>query len=140
MSLRLAVDPTQVAQVDRASQDDGATLSQQPWSGAENERWTAEPAGNGYYRFRSGNSGKCLNVQGGSTVDNAAVIQTACGTANDLWKFASKGIGYQVVSASGKCLNVSGGTEVGNPLIQYTCSANGATNDTWLAVWEPVTT
>ncbi len=138
LSLRLAADAGQLANVQGGSKEDGAPVIQWPWAGGDNERWEAEAGLDGYYRFTSVNSGKCLNVQGGGTDDGAAVIQYTCGSApNELWKFVPQGTGYQVVAkSSGKCLNVKGGVGKGNALIQYTCTA-GVANDIWLPVWEP---
>ncbi|MET9517596.1 RICIN domain-containing protein [Streptomyces sp. NPDC002994] len=138
VTLRLASNAGQVANVKGASMEDLAPVIQWPWSGTTNERWEPEAAGGGYFRFKSVGSGKCLNVKGGGIADGTQVIQYTCGNAaNELWKLVPKGIGYQiVVKESGKCLNVRGGTGQGNNLIQYTCVADGAPNDVWLAVWE----
>lgn len=140
-TLRLAGNPGQVANVQGASTQDGAPVIQYPWSGTTNERWEADSALGGYYRFKAVHSGKCLNVSGGGTAGDTPVIQYTCGSAdNELWKFVPKGIGYQIVAkSSGKCLNVRGGVGVGNPLIQYDCTTQGAPNDVWLPVWEPNT-
>ncbi len=48
VTLRLAGDPGQVANVKGASTENGAPVIQWPWSGATNERWEAEGAGGGY--------------------------------------------------------------------------------------------
>lgn len=138
-TLRLAAAPDQVADIANASKDNGAPAVQWGLTGAANQRWKVESSLDGFYRFTSVNSGKCLNVQNASGADGAAVIQYTCGTApNELWKPVRKVIGYQLVNKnSGKCLNVKGGLGQGNPLVQYTCSANGAPNEVWLAVWEP---
>jgi hypothetical protein len=141
LSLRLASDPGQLANVQGASLADGAAVIQYPWSGTPNERWLVTGDNDGYFRFASLNSNKCLNVQGGGTASGTPVIQYTCtndGAANERWKFVPAGIGYQIVSkASGLCLNVRGGVGVGNPLIQYTCTPGGGANDTWLPDWEP---
>lgn len=139
MTLRLASDPGQVANVRGASTDNGAQIIQWPLSNTTNELWEPESTLDGHYRFKAVNSGLCLNVRGGGTEDGAQIIQYTCGSAaNELWRFVQKGIGYQIVSkSSGKCLNVRGGVGQGNELIQYTCTADGAANDVWLPVWEP---
>jgi hypothetical protein len=141
VTLRLASDPSQLANVTGSSLADGAAVIQYPWSGTSNERWLVTSDNNGYYRFASLNANKCLNVQGGGTADGTPVIQYTCtadGAPNEEWRLVPAGNGYQIVAkSSGKCLNVRGGTGVGNPLIQFTCVAGGATNDTWLPVWEP---
>ncbi|KAA2257914.1 RICIN domain-containing protein [Solihabitans fulvus] len=138
ITLRLASQPDQVANVAGASKENGAQVIQWPLSQAANERWEPESTLDGYYRFKSVNSGLCLNVRGGGSQDGAPVIQYTCGgSANELWRFVQKGIGYQVVSkSSGKCLNVRGGVGQGRELIQYTCVGGGAPNDVWLPVWE----
>ncbi|MFF2411566.1 RICIN domain-containing protein [Streptomyces sp. NPDC058092] len=139
-TLRLASDPNQVANVRGAGKENGVPIIQYPWSGTTNERWEAESAQGGYYRFKSVSSGKCLNVSGGGTANGTKVIQYKCGgnIDNELWKFVSKGDGYQiVVKSSSKCLNVAGGVGEGNSLVQYDCTAQGAPNDVWLPVWEP---
>jgi hypothetical protein len=141
LTLRLASDPNQVANVRGGSLADGAQVIQYPWSGMANERWLASVEPDGYYRFASLGSNKCLNVAGGGSAEGAPVIQYTCtttGAANERWKFVQTGIGYQIVSkSSGKCLNVAGGVGVGNALIQYTCVAGGGANDVWLPVFEP---
>lgn len=138
LTLRLASDPGQVANVSGAATNNGAAVIQWQWSGQSNERWEAESTLDGYYRFKSVNSSRCLNIAGGGSVDGSPAIQYTCGgEPNELWKFVPVGIGYQVVGkGSGKCLNVKGGVGKGNPLIQYTCTPGGATNDVWLPVWE----
>jgi len=141
LTLRLAADPNQLANVQGASLADGAPVIQYPWSGTANERWLATVEDDGYYRFANLGSNKCLNVAGGGTNDGVAVIQYTCstnGAANERWKFVQTGIGYQIVAkSSGKCLNVAGGVGVGRQLIQYTCTPGGSSNDVWLPVWEP---
>ena len=140
-TFRLASDPGQVANVRGASTDNGAPVIQYPWSGSANERWEADAALGGYYRFKSVGSGKCLNVSGAGNSIGTQVIQYTCGNLdNELWKFVPKGIGYQVVvKSSGKCLNVAGGVGAGYGLIQYDCTPQGVANDVWLPVWEPNT-
>jgi hypothetical protein len=141
LTLRLASDPTQLANVQGASTADGAPIIQYPWSGTANERWLATVEPDGYYRFASLASNKCMNVAGGGTADGIPVIQYTCttdGSTNERWKFVQTGIGYQIVAkSSGKCLNVGGGVGVGRQLIQYTCTPGGSANDVWLPVWEP---
>ncbi|WP_037804813.1 RICIN domain-containing protein [Streptomyces sp. NRRL F-5135] len=139
LSLRLASDPGQLANVKGGGTENGAPVIQYPWTGGSNERWDATATGNGYYRLASVRSGKCLNVRGGGNENGAEVIQYTCGSgANEQWKFVPKGKGYQlVVRSNGKCLNVKGGVGQNNPLIQYTCTSGGAANDVWLPVWEP---
>ncbi|MFE2086704.1 RICIN domain-containing protein [Streptomyces sp. NPDC002596] len=139
LTLRLAAAPGQVANVRGAAQGNGVPIIQYPWSLAANERWEANAVAGGYYRFKSVSSGKCLNVSGGGTANGTPVIQYTCSNSdNALWRLVPEGIGYQiVVKSSDMCLNVAGGVGAGRPLVQYDCTAQGATNDVWLPVWEP---
>ncbi|MFE4668802.1 RICIN domain-containing protein [Streptomyces sp. NPDC056716] len=139
LTLRLASDAEQLAEVQGASVEDGAAVVQGAFSFGGSARWTAEDLGGGYVRFASVHSGKCLDVKNGDTADETEIIQWTCDTGqHQQWRFVAKGNGYQLVARhSGKCLNVKGGTGEGNPLIQYTCSSQGEDNDLWLPVWEP---
>ncbi|MFI0901738.1 RICIN domain-containing protein [Streptomyces sp. NPDC020983] len=138
-TLRLAVNPYQVANVRGAGSSDGVPIIQYPLTTGANERWQLDAAGGSYYTIKSVSSGKCVNVAGGGTANGTEVIQYTCGTApNELWRFVPTGIGYQIVDKSAnKCLNVAGGVGVGRILIQYSCTPQGAPNDVWLPVWEP---
>lgn len=138
-TLRLATSPNQVADVADASQVDGAKVVQWVLSGAANQRWETEASLDGYYRFKSSNSGKCLNVTNASGADGAPIVQNTCGgTPSQLWKPLRRIIGYQLINKnSGKCLAVGGGPGQGHPLIQFGCTPNGDPSDVWLAVWEP---
>ncbi|MFJ8230172.1 RICIN domain-containing protein [Streptomyces sp. NPDC094448] len=140
VTLRLASDPGQTADVSGASTQNGANVIQWALSRNANQLWEPEAVGGGYYRFKAVHSGLCLNVRGGGNQDGAEIIQYTCGNAaNEQWKFVAKGTGYQLVArSSDKCLNVRGGVGQGRNLIQYTCTADGAANDVWLPVWETV--
>jgi hypothetical protein len=100
------------------------------------QKWTFEWTDNGYARIRNEWSGKCLNVQGRSTADGAAVIQFTCGRAsgNDEWygeylyRDSRTGEDWYRLRArhSGKCLDVTGGPDaIGNGvrLQQFSCLA-----------------
>jgi endoglucanase len=79
------------------------------------------------------NSGKCVDVVGGSTADGAEIIQYTChGGANQQWQLQDAGGGYyRIVSqASGKCLDVDGASTADNArIIQWAC--NGGANQQW---------
>lgn len=52
-----------------------------------NEQWYFQYAGDGYYYILSRHSGKCLEVSGGSTNDNAGIQQNAInGKDQQLWR------------------------------------------------------
>jgi Subtilase family/Ricin-type beta-trefoil lectin domain-like len=63
----------------------------------------------GVYQITNVNSGKCMNVQSGSTVSNAAIQQTTCGTGDSQkWQIESLGAGLYKLKAmhSGKLLSI----------------------------------
>ncbi|MEU9134273.1 RICIN domain-containing protein [Kitasatospora sp. NPDC048540] len=77
-------------------------------------------------------AGKCLNVNGASTDDGAAIIQYTCnvdnGYTNDqfaLVPFQDSGDQIQIQTFADKCLDVEGGNRNDwARIIQYTCSAS----------------
>ena len=54
---------------------DGAQMIQWPDNGGYNQQWQLVDLGNGYYKVINRNSGKLLDVNGGSTQGAAKVIQ-----------------------------------------------------------------
>lgn len=67
---------------------EGATVSVYPITHGENQRWTFEYAGDGYYKIRNYQSGLYLEVVNGSTVNSANVRLCANATEDhQLWKF-----------------------------------------------------
>lgn len=65
----------------------GGTVSVYPVTNAENQRWTFEYAGDGYYRIRNYQSGLYLEVPNGSTGNNVAVrICAAADEDQQLWR------------------------------------------------------
>lgn len=141
LTLRLAHNAGQLAEVQGGSVDNGAEIIQTSVSFSRSARWTAEDVGGGYVRLSNVNSGKCLEVRDANTEDDALVNQWTCYTGqHQQWRFVAKGIGYQLVARhSGKCLNVQYGMGEGNRLVQWPCSSQGWNNDLWLPAWEPTT-
>ncbi|MFF9808358.1 RICIN domain-containing protein [Streptomyces coeruleorubidus] len=45
-----------------------------------NQQWLLQDQGNGYHRLVARHSGKCLDVENGSTANGARLIQWNCGT------------------------------------------------------------
>ncbi|WP_437112885.1 ricin-type beta-trefoil lectin domain protein [Streptomyces longwoodensis] len=78
---------------------------------------------------RSGIDGKCLDVNGGSSVNGtAAQIWTCNGTNAQVWSARSDG----TLRALGKCLDAEGGgTANGTKTVIWDC--NGAANQVWKA-------
>jgi CubicO group peptidase (beta-lactamase class C family) len=95
---------------------------------ADNMLFVQLDVGGGYFMLQSVNSGHCINVSGGSTSDNANIIQWGCdGSSNELFSFSptSGGYGHIISKNSGKCLDVSGGSIYsGANIIQNTCSSS----------------
>lgn len=87
----------------------------------------------GYFELVSLNSGKCLDVSGGSTAAGAPAIQWTChGGANQHWRLEpAGGGGFRIISrASGQALDVSGGSVDDNaPTIQWL--VHGGDNQVW---------
>jgi hypothetical protein len=79
-----------------------------------------------YYKFVFWHSGKCLDVEGQSTADNALVKQYAChGNGNQRVSLVDKGQStYNLVfKHSNKCLDVEAGSSAtGARFVQKTCS------------------
>jgi hypothetical protein len=123
-----------LADVFNQSTADGANVVQWAANGQTNQRWRFTDVGGGYATVASVNSGKCLDVYGGTsaTGDGVRAVQWAChGGTNQQWRVQDAG-GYVNLIArhSGKCLAVSGAsTADGAQLVQWTC--NGATDQQW---------
>jgi hypothetical protein len=85
------------------------------------------------YNLVNASSGQYMGVSGGSTADNAPVVQAAAdGSADQQWQLVPLGGGtYTVVNAaSGKLLNIpNGSTTSGTQLIQY--HDDGGANSRW---------
>ncbi len=124
-----------------ASTADGANVVQWAANGQTNQRWQLRDAGGGYYNVVSLNSGKCLDVYGGTsaTADGARVVQWACHTGtNQQWRLQDAGSGYLQIIArhSGKCLAVlNGATTDGAQTVQWTCGT--ATSQHWQRTAQP---
>jgi len=118
-----------------ASTADGANVVQWAANGQTNQRWRFTDVGGGWFTVVSVNSGKCLDVFGGSgaTGDGVRVVQWACnGGTNQQWRIQDLGTGYLnlVVRHSNKCLDVSGSsTADGAQVQQWTCGSG--TNQQW---------
>lgn len=102
-------------------------LRQNTCSGSSAQSWRFEPLGVNTYRIANAGSGLCVDVDGGSTANNAKIIQWTCnGAANQTFQLSLvSGKVYRLVSvSSGKCVDVtSASTADGATLIQYTCGS-----------------
>ncbi len=84
------------------------------------------------YKLVNRNSGKMLDVSGGSTADGGNVIQwTDNGGNNQKWIVTDTGSGYKLINVnSGKALDVYGkSTADGGNVVQWTY--NGGNNQIW---------
>ncbi|MGW0667235.1 RICIN domain-containing protein [Streptomyces sp. NPDC002746] len=70
-------------------------------------------------------SGKCVDVNGSSTADGAAVSLYTC-NGDDNQVFTHNG----TLKALGKCLDVAGGTDNGARILLWSC--NGGSNQNWV--------
>ncbi len=87
---------------------------------------------NAHYKLVNVNSGKDLDVTGGSTADGAQVVQwTDHGGTNQQWNIIAVGGSYKLVNVnSGKDLDVTGASTANGALvIQWT--DHGGTNQQW---------
>jgi galactose oxidase len=93
----------------------------------------AEVVRTGYTSIVAANSGKCLDISGGSLSPNAPAIQWHCTfAANEQWtvKPYSGGAFRIIERQSGQCLAVAGSsTTSGAQIVQNTCS--GANSELW---------
>lgn len=100
---------------------DGAQLTSSDYT-ANNaaQQWDLVDAGNGWYKIRNVNSGKVLDVDAGSTADNAKIQQWAdLGGDNQLWRLQPWG-DYFSRAASGRYICVEGASGAnGANIIQY---------------------
>jgi hypothetical protein len=84
--------------------------------------------------IKAAHSNKCLNVQGGSLANSAAIIQFTCSDTyvNDNFRVRPVGTtgNYQIIAiSSNKCLNVQGGLVANStPVIQFGCVDTGLNN------------
>lgn len=132
---RIVSVPTGLAaDVSGGSSGNGTAVIQWAWSGASNQKWVFEPAGDGYVYIRSLKSSKCLDVSEGAGHNGANVIQYTCQDGpNQQWRLA---IGAQTtvqVRHTGKLLDAPS-RDGGTTLVQW--EGNGGPNQQWRV--EPV--
>ncbi|MFJ8824025.1 RICIN domain-containing protein [Streptomyces sp. NPDC102467] len=69
--------------------ENAASVTQENCTGATTQQWSATASG-GYTTLRARATGECLDVNGASTADSAAIITYACnGATNQQWTRAS---------------------------------------------------
>jgi hypothetical protein len=75
-----------------------------------------------YYSMTNRNSSKCVEVEGGSSSDNADIQQNSCNSSSyrQQWELLDAGDSYIYIKNrnSGKCMRASG-----DNIVQYTCNS-----------------
>jgi len=87
--------------------ENSSTLQQWSGSGALNQQWDVEDAGNGYFYFRSVETGRVLEVTGSR--DGSAIVAKGqqTGSDNQKWRVVDTGNGQcAIVSKNGKALDL----------------------------------
>ena len=86
---RLDGNAGSVMDVDNANINNNAKIQIGTSNGLNHQKWTATPAGDGFFKFTAVHSGKLADVNGGSTADGATIIQwQSHGGDNQQWSFA----------------------------------------------------
>jgi poly(beta-D-mannuronate) lyase len=107
----------------------------QPPLSEEPEASSQESTLGGTYLLQPVHSGKCVDVDGQSTLSGANVLQWGCdGRASQKWVLRDLGSdSYEVKSFAGLCLDVSGASLLdGGNVIQWTCKQSN--NQKWQLV------
>jgi hypothetical protein len=111
----------------------GLLLSCQPPPDEDIETVDAAAIAAGNYLLTNVNSAKCADVEGGSLLDGANVLQWTChGQTNQQWTAKDLGTGYYELRNvnSGKCLDVfQASTADGANVDQWSC--NGHSSQQW---------
>lgn len=84
--------------------------------------------------IKNANSNKCLAVAGGSTANNAELVQYTCdGHASRDWTLVPDGVFWKIVNdKSGKCATIAGGGTADNDqAVLYTCDADDSRKWVW---------
>ncbi|MGN2360525.1 RICIN domain-containing protein [Streptomyces luridiscabiei] len=101
-----------VVNVSGAGTANGTAVDLWSWAGADQQKFSLEPVGDGYYKIVAKHSGKVLNVSGASKDNGGPVDQWDwAGVDQQKWRPESLGDGsYKIIAKhSGKALTVAGG-------------------------------
>ncbi|HJZ81589.1 MAG TPA: RICIN domain-containing protein, partial [Pyrinomonadaceae bacterium] len=122
-----------VADVPAFSTEDGARIMQYTNNGGDNQKWSLQYDGAGYFKIINAHSNKLMDVVSGSMADGAEIIQYMdTGGANQRWLPIDIGGGRYAIKSklSGKLLDVEGASlNTGVNLIQMTES--GGNSQKW---------
>jgi hypothetical protein len=91
--------------------EDKKTVQQWSSSGARNQQWDIEDAGDGYFYIKSVENGLSLDIAEGRIRDGVgAITARPSGADNQKWKIADSGRGgFTIISKSGKSLESPAG-------------------------------
>ncbi|MEP7125205.1 MAG: RICIN domain-containing protein [Byssovorax sp.] len=106
-----------------ASQDDGAPVVAHNCNGGNNQRWSFEKRGDGFYQIVSRSSGKCLDVTDWSKDNGGRIQQWSCsGGDNQAWAVETGGSTRLIAKQSGRCLDLTGWSlDNAVPIQQWDC-------------------
>ena len=120
-----AMHSDKCAQVNGASTDNGATVSQWDCVKQDNAKWLLIDAGDQHFFVKPQHSNKCLQVSGASHENGAAITQWECvDQDHHKWKVERLSLsGYYLrAKHSGKCAHVQAGSlSNGGILTQWDC-------------------
>lgn len=108
-----------------AATGNGIVLQQQTCSGAPHQRFSLQPAADGFYRLVASHSGKCIEVKDQSYALDALIQQADCSNgAHQQIRVEPTDSGYYriIFRSSNQCLRVLGGSTAENAsLSQFDC-------------------
>jgi len=114
----------------------GAAAIQWDCHGGDNQQWTFEPAGGGYFKIIVKHSGKALDVFGGIfSAGSGVVVQQRDynGSTNQIWSVTDLGNGYYSIVArhSNKALEIKDGSTGNGAWAQQNDYMSGANHQQW---------
>jgi hypothetical protein len=113
---------------------DGARIEQWPCTGATNQSWTLQDAGNSQFRLVALNSSKCVDTISGGTAAGTGLHQMPCTTAaSQLWtrRYSPTVGAYSLVHGpSNLCLAVPNSSSVEGEYLALASCSDG-TNQRW---------
>lgn len=127
------VNSGKVMEIKNNSTADGGIVDQYTSNGGNNQKWSLNYDGAGYFVIKNVNSGKALDVPSSSTADGVGLIQyTPNGGSNQKWRLEDKGGGVFVLKNknSGKVAQVAGASTANVAVVEQS-TATGASHQRW---------
>lgn len=125
-----------VLEVTNNSTANNAAITQYTDNAGNNQKWSLNYDGAGYYYLTNFNSSKVIDVPSSSTADGAALIQyTSNGGNNQKWRLVDKGGGYFQLKNknSGKLAQVRSASTANSAVVEQ-FTAGTTTNQQWQMV------